>query len=175
MAIVDKFLYCFELKFGVLIIGFVDIILSILCGCYLPCKPCVIPALRITTFVFSHRDKTESGCRYFDPYTGADYCTWAIPCQKFGFVQVLRRWRFLLQQVWLLDVYIWPDCPHSSHWRLYTDHNLRSFGTCSMLRPVHVTYPNIPVYSSRRRKSWLPPMWPLHRCASLCCFSSWFG
>ncbi|XP_033153640.1 uncharacterized protein LOC117136722 [Drosophila mauritiana] len=36
MGIVDKFLYCFELKYGVLIIGLVDIILSILCGCYLP-------------------------------------------------------------------------------------------------------------------------------------------
>ncbi|XP_039484537.1 uncharacterized protein LOC120447153 [Drosophila santomea] len=36
MGVVDKFLYFFELKYGVLIVGFVDIILSILCGCYLP-------------------------------------------------------------------------------------------------------------------------------------------
>ncbi|KAH8353959.1 hypothetical protein KR067_006193, partial [Drosophila pandora] len=38
MGLVTKFFYCIELKFAVVIIGFVDIILSVLCGCYLPCK-----------------------------------------------------------------------------------------------------------------------------------------
>ncbi|KPU76221.1 uncharacterized protein Dana_GF12964, isoform C [Drosophila ananassae] len=36
MGLVTKFFYCIELKFAVVIIGFVDIILSVLCGCYLP-------------------------------------------------------------------------------------------------------------------------------------------
>ncbi|XP_016957750.1 uncharacterized protein LOC108029760 [Drosophila biarmipes] len=39
MAFVDKFLYCIDLKYGVLIIGFVDMILSMLCGMYLPWIP----------------------------------------------------------------------------------------------------------------------------------------
>ncbi|XP_017092480.1 uncharacterized protein [Drosophila bipectinata] len=36
MGLVTKFFYCIELKFAVIIIGFVEIILSVLCGCYLP-------------------------------------------------------------------------------------------------------------------------------------------
>ncbi|XP_017001175.2 uncharacterized protein [Drosophila takahashii] len=36
MGLVDKFLYCIDVKYGVVIVGFVDIILSLLCGCYLP-------------------------------------------------------------------------------------------------------------------------------------------
>ncbi|KAH8348993.1 hypothetical protein KR084_013078 [Drosophila pseudotakahashii] len=36
MGLVDKFLYCIDVKYGVVIVGFVDIILSVLCGYYLP-------------------------------------------------------------------------------------------------------------------------------------------
>ncbi|XP_017132001.1 uncharacterized protein LOC108149113 [Drosophila elegans] len=36
MAPVEKFLAIMDLKSGLLVTGFVDIILSILCGCYLP-------------------------------------------------------------------------------------------------------------------------------------------
>ncbi|XP_036669735.2 uncharacterized protein [Drosophila suzukii] len=36
MGLVDKFLNCIDLKYGVIIVGFVDIILSMLCGMYLP-------------------------------------------------------------------------------------------------------------------------------------------
>lgn len=45
MGLVEKFLYCIELKWAVIIIGFVDMILSLLCGCYLPCKYTTLPSL----------------------------------------------------------------------------------------------------------------------------------